>query len=153
MLAVNTPPSIDLARQQAGTQIKNTQTILNELNQWTDTKSAGLLKELLELENDQAGQEIVGRIESRLSDITENDADSSSKLYNICMKLIEISENFLENGLKENTQVEMYKVTNDFMGTIEWELHDAVSARHGQLAENIGQKSPALFDRIIEQLS
>src|SRR5260364_266990 len=100
MLAVNTPPSIDLARQQAGTQIKNTQTILNELNQWTDTKSAGLLKELLEL---------------------ENDADSSSKLYNICMKLIEISENFLENGLKENTQVEMYKVTNDFMGTIEWE--------------------------------
>src|SRR5260363_247470 len=68
MLAVNTPPSIDLARQQAGTQIKNTQTILNELNQWTDTKSAGLLKELLELENDQAGQEIVGRIESRLSD-------------------------------------------------------------------------------------
>src|SRR5260364_310464 len=119
MLAVNTPPSIDLARQQAGTQIKNTQTILNELNQWTDTTSAGLLKELLELENDQAGQEIVGRIESRLSDITEN---------------------FLENGLKENTQVEMYKVTNDFMGTIEWELHDAVSARHGQVAENIGQK-------------
>lgn len=116
------------------------------------------LNNLLRVQNDEQGLEVVKEIKSDVETILHgNDPDRHQKLHAIFMELIAISEHFLDTHFKENIQIGMYQIVNDSMGKLAGSvdsenLHGKVSNALGRLAGDMQDKAPSLFDKIVDLL-